>query len=119
MPNGKTCLVLGASSQPGSWLVPLLIESGWIIHLVSRGRKPQFDYGPNAVWHTLDLRNPAAHFPNLGARVVFDTLGITTEWLESLGEAGARRVITFTSTSVFTKVDSADPTDIRMIAELR
>lgn len=119
MLEDNTCLVLGASSQPGSWLVPLLIESGWNVHLISRGVKPQFDYGPNAAWHVLDLRNPAARLPDLKVRVVFDTLGVAARWLERLNEAGAERVVTFSSTSIFTKVDSTDPIDIRMIAELR
>lgn len=119
MLSNKSCLVLGGSSQAGSWLVPSLIESGWTVHLVSRGMKPQVDYGPNAIWHSLDLRDATARFPAVEIRVVFDTLGIASEWLDRMREAGARRVITFSSTSVFTKVDSSDPVDIKSINDVQ
>src|SRR5260370_42414613 len=103
MPDRKICVVLGASGQAGSWLVPLLIEGGWTVHLVSRGLKPQLDYGPRAIWHNLDLRSVDARFPAVKVRVVFDTLGNASEWLERMREAGTERVIAFSSTSVFTK----------------
>jgi nucleoside-diphosphate-sugar epimerase len=119
MLNNKTCIVLGGSSQAGSWLVPSLIERGWTVHLVSRGVKPQVDYGKNALWHNLDLRNANSRFSALDAGVVFDTIGIGTPWLERLHETGAKRAITFSSTSVFTKVDSSDPVDIEMIRNVR
>jgi nucleoside-diphosphate-sugar epimerase len=119
MPDKKTCVVLGGSSQAGSWLVPSLIESGWTVHLVSRGLKPQFDYGPNGIWHNLDLRSMDALFPAVEARVVFDTLGIFSDWLERMRGAGVGRVISFSSTSVFTKADSTDPIDIRSVHDMQ
>jgi nucleoside-diphosphate-sugar epimerase len=119
MLDNKTCVVLGGSSQPGSWLVPLLIESGWTAHLISRGVKPQTNYGPNAVWHKLDLRGSTAGFPAVGAAVVFDTLGIASEWLDRIRESGAVRVISFSSTSVFTKADSSDPVDVESVRNLQ
>jgi nucleoside-diphosphate-sugar epimerase len=119
MPDLKNCVVLGGSSQAGSWLVPALVESGWKVHLISRGRKPQLDYGPNAIWNNLDLSSAEARFPALEVRVVFDTLGIVSDWLERFRNTGVERVITFSSTSVLTKVDSTDPVDIKMIGEVR
>jgi nucleoside-diphosphate-sugar epimerase len=119
MPDRKTCVVLGGSSQAGSWLVPSLIESGWTAHLISRGLKPQFDYGAKGVWHNLDLRSIDAQFPALEARVVFDTLGVASDWLERMRGTGVRRVISFSSTSVLTKANSDDPVDIRAVQELR
>jgi nucleoside-diphosphate-sugar epimerase len=111
----KTCIVLGGSSQPGSWLVPSLIERGWTVHLVSRGVKPQFDYGANGIWHTLDLKKANGGFPTIEARVVFDSLGVVGTWLERAQGTGVRRVVAFSSTSVFTKADSTDPIDIRSV----
>jgi nucleoside-diphosphate-sugar epimerase len=119
MPDRKTCVVLGGSSQAGSWLVPSLIESGWTVHLISRGLKPQFDYGPNGVWHNLDLRSMDSHFPAVEARVVFDTLGVASDWLERMRGTGIRRVVSFSSTSVLTKADSTDPADVRSVQEIR
>jgi nucleoside-diphosphate-sugar epimerase len=115
----KSCVVLGGSSQAGSWLVPSLVERGWTVHLVSRGLKPQLDYGANGVWHNLDLRNVDARFPAVEIRVVFDTLGIVSEWLERIRETGVERVVSFSSTSVLTKVNSSDPVDIKMIGDVR
>jgi nucleoside-diphosphate-sugar epimerase len=115
----KSCAVLGASSQAGSWLVPSLIENGWTVHLISRGLKPQFDYGGNAVWHVLDLRSPDAQFPAVEARVVFDTFGVASDWLERMIGTGVRRAISFSSTSVFTKASSADPVDIRAVQDVQ
>jgi nucleoside-diphosphate-sugar epimerase len=115
----KTCIVFGGSSQAGSWLVPSLIDSGWTVHLISRGIKPQFNYGPNGIWHNLDLRATDAQFPAIKARVVFDTLGNVSDWLDRMRGVGVNRVITFSSTSVFTKADSADPIDIKSVYDVK
>ena len=119
MPDQKTCVLLGGSSQAGSWLAPSLIEDGWTVHLISRGLKPRFDYGGNAVWHKLDLSDPDAQFPAMEARVVFDTFGVASDWLERMRGTGVRRVISFSSTSVFTKANSTDPVDISAVKEVR
>lgn len=118
MVERKSCIVLGASSQPGSWLVPSLLQDGWTVHLVSRGVKPQLDYGANAVWHSLDLKDQTARFPAVEARVVFDTLGAGPGWLAPMRSAGVERAIMFSSTSVLTKIDSADPVDAQGTADV-
>ncbi len=119
MYDRKTCIVLGASSQAGSWLVPSLIEDGWTVHLISRGLKPQLDYGVNGIWHRLDLRSTDTPFPAIVAGVVFDTLGIVSDWLERMQGTGVRRVVSFSSTSVFTKANSTDPVDIRSVHDVQ
>jgi nucleoside-diphosphate-sugar epimerase len=119
MPDRKTCVVLGCSSQAGSWLVPSLIESGWTVHLVSRGLRLQFDYGANCIWHKLDLRSAEAQFPAIEGRVVFDTLGAASDWPERMRGTGVRRAISFSSTSVFTKANSDDPVDIKAVQDVR
>jgi nucleoside-diphosphate-sugar epimerase len=119
MSDRKVGVVLGGLSQAGSWLVPSLIESGWTVHLVSRGMKPRFDYGPHGIWHNLDLRRLDTPFPAVEVRVVFDTLGTVSDWLERMRGTGVGRVITFSSTSVFTKVGSVDPVDVKMISDVR
>src|SRR5450756_312634 len=115
----KACIVFGGSSQAGSWLVPSLIEHGWTVHLISRGLKPRFDYGANGIWHTLDLRRADAPFPAIEARVLFDNLGIIADWLNRIQGTGVRRIVSFSSTSVFTKAGSADPVDIRSVLDLQ
>jgi len=118
-PDRKACIVFGGSSQAGSWLVPSLIERGWTVHLISRGSKPRFDYGANGVWHTLDLTKADAPFPAIEAQVLFDNLGIIANWLERIQETGIRRIVSFSSTSVFTKSGSTDPVDIRSVLDLQ
>ncbi|QOG17179.1 NAD-dependent epimerase/dehydratase family protein [Bradyrhizobium sp. SEMIA] len=118
MADQKSCIVLGASSQPGSWLVPSLLQDGWTVHLISRGVKPQLEYGANARWHSLDLRDPTLRFPEVKARVVFDTLGASPAWLGAMRSVGAERAILFSSSSVLTKVDSTDLVDAQGIANI-
>jgi nucleoside-diphosphate-sugar epimerase len=117
--KSQTCVVLGGSSQAGSWLVPSLIEGGWTVHLISRGLKAQFDYGARGIWHKLDLRSMNAQFPAVEARVVFDTFGVASDWLERMSGTGVRRAISFSSTSVFTKTNSDDPVDIRAVQDVQ
>jgi nucleoside-diphosphate-sugar epimerase len=119
MAGNKSCVLLGGSSQAGSWLVPALIDDGWTVHLISRGVRPQLDYGPNAIWHVLDLRDTAARFPPIEIRVVFDTMSIASAWLERMRQAGAQRVISFSSTSVFTKAGSSDPVDVKSVHDVQ
>lgn len=115
----KSCLVIGSSSQIGSWLVPELVESGWVIHLISRGRSPRTDYG-GATWHQFDLSQLEEAFPNLNARVLFHTAGIgaVLPWLDAINSAGISRVIAFSSTSLFTKADSTSEVDLQMVGRL-
>jgi nucleoside-diphosphate-sugar epimerase len=67
----------------------------------------------------LDLRSPDAQFPAVEARVVFDTFGVASDWLERMIGTGVRRAISFSSTSVFTKASSADPVDIRAVQDVQ
>ncbi len=116
----KSCLVTGSSSQIGSWLVPLLVADGWIIHLISRGRSRMSDYGADATWHRFDLSKQDSPFPELSAEVLFHTAGIASilPWIEQLHSVGIKRVIAFSSTSLFTKVASTSPVDLDMVARL-
>ncbi len=116
----KSCLVTGSSSQIGSWLVPSLIEDGWAIHLMSRGRSQMSEYGTNAIWHKFDLTRQDSSFPTLTADVLFHTAGIASilPWMEQVSLIGIKRVVAFSSTSLFTKASSSDPIDVDMVARL-
>jgi nucleoside-diphosphate-sugar epimerase len=118
LPRIKSCVVLGGSSQIGSWLAPALIAKGWTVHLISRGLKPQPDYGSAATWHSLNLRT-ATPFPEIDASVAFDTIGNVDECVDRLRTVGVDRVITFSSTSVFTKASSPDPGDRQSVEEIK
>lgn len=116
----KSCLVIGSSSQIGSWLVPDLVAGGWTARLMSRGITRRIDEGPSAVWHEFDLTNLDRPFPDIGARVLFHTAGIGAilPWLEQISAAGVSRVIAFSSTSLLTKAASESLCDREMIARL-
>lgn len=117
MMSGNSCLILGGSSQIGSWLAPVLVAEGWTVHLVSRGKKERVDYGPTASWHNFDLRNHGERFPAIDAKIAIDTLGNVDEWIEQM--PGVSRVITFSSTSVFTKAESDDASDRKSTEAIR
>jgi nucleoside-diphosphate-sugar epimerase len=116
----KSCLVIGSSSQIGSWLVPKLIKQGWTIHLASRGLSPQGDYESGANWHRFDLTDPHQPLPRMNADLLVHTAGIASilPWLDQLASVGIKRVIAFSSTSRFTKVNSTSASDLEMIAGL-
>lgn len=105
----KVCFVTGGSSQVGTWLVPELIADGWRIHLISRGTRERTDYGPLARWHSVDLSDPSADLPETTGTTLFHTADIwlLIPWIEKFHARGVRRIIAFSSTSRFTKKDSA------------
>lgn len=116
----RSCLVVGSSSQIGSWLVPDLLASGWTAHLISRGMARRADDGPFAIWHEFDLTKLDRPFPNVAASVLFHTAGIGAilPWLERTRTAGVGRVIAFSSTSLLTKAASDSAYDREMIGRL-
>ena len=116
----RSCLVVGSSSQIGTWLVPDLVAYGWTAHLISRGIARRADDGPRAIWHEFDLARLDRPFPSVTADVLFHTAGIGAilPWLERIRSAGVSRVIAFSSTSLLTKANSDSAYDREMIARL-
>lgn len=78
------------------------------------------DYGTGALWHQFDLTKKDSSFPKLRAEVLFHTAGIASmlPWIEQLSSIGIKRVIAFSSTSLFTKAASASSIDLDMVARL-
>jgi nucleoside-diphosphate-sugar epimerase len=113
-----SCFLTGGSSQIGSWLAPELVDCEWEVNLISRGRRPQLNYGPQAHWLTFDLSDRESSLPPANARVLFHTAWIATV-LPRLGEFHARgvaRLIAFGSTSRFTKVESESNYELEKVA---
>src|SRR4051794_28771352 len=113
----KSCIIIGGSSQAGSWLAPRLIDEGWNVQLVSRGKKPMVDHGSSATWHCFDVHSEFAP-PTLRGEIVFSTLGNASYWLNQSKTVGIERIISFSSTSILTKELSRDPDDARMVKEV-
>jgi nucleoside-diphosphate-sugar epimerase len=103
---GRPCLVTGSASQIASWLVPRLIEAGWEPHIIARRRRP--DYGPSVHWHQHDLADRGRDFPAADADVLFHTasLDLLAPWIAQMHSRGVRRVLAFSTTSIFTKAES-------------
>jgi nucleoside-diphosphate-sugar epimerase len=115
---GNSCFLTGGSSQIGSWLAPELVESGWEVNLISRGRRPQLNYGLRANWHILDLSDHEARLPPATAKVLFHTawIGTVLPWIAEFHARDVSRLIAFGSTSRFTKVESESKYELEKVA---
>jgi len=111
-------LVLGAASQIGFHLLPRLREVGWHVAAVSRHSPPRDERG--AIWHRLDLQQVAG-LPGSGLRpncvISLAPLGILPPLVDTLAALGTQRVMAFSSTSRYTKADSADPQERQLAAD--
>jgi nucleoside-diphosphate-sugar epimerase len=116
----RTCLVIGSSSQIGSWLVSELNADGWTSHLMSRGISPRADDSSTATWQAFDLTQIDRSFPEVTASVLFHTAGIGAilPWLDKISARGVSRIVAFSSTSLLTKAASESALDRQMIARL-
>ena len=114
----RSILVVGAASQIGYHLLPRLGKAGWDVAATSRFPPPRDDRG--ASWHRLDLRVATA-LPQSGLRptslISLAPLGKLPPLVGVLSEVGTLRVIAFSSTSRFTKADSADPEERKLAGD--
>ena len=112
MSERDAILVVGAASQVGYHLLPLLVEAGHYVAAVSRAPAPADSRG--AVWHQFDLSDPATLSRcslRLATVISLAPIRILPRLLEPLADLGASRLIAFSSTSRFTKAESADPNE--------
>jgi nucleoside-diphosphate-sugar epimerase len=107
----EACLVLGATSLVGRFLLPRLAASNASVAALSR--QPP-DHGPAAVeWVRGDLTDPGLPERLPPAATVFSLMPI---WLlppvlPVLKDKGVQRLIAFSSTSRFTKADSPEASE--------
>jgi nucleoside-diphosphate-sugar epimerase len=116
-PGNRSVLVVGAASQIGYHLLPLLVKAGWNVGAVSRFSAPR---DPRAAkWHRLDLAEAHA-LRESGLRpasvISLAPLRILPPLVSALAGLGTTRVIAFSSTSRFTKSGSADPNERELAA---
>jgi nucleoside-diphosphate-sugar epimerase len=117
--SGGTVLVLGATSQIGHYLLPLLRRSGFDVVAATRSTPVS---GAEAVrWVQLDPEQGfgTERLPQpIDAVVSLAPLHVLPPLVEGLAAIGTRRIIAFGSTSVM-KATSADPRERRLAAALR
>lgn len=114
MTETRDLLVLGATSLVGRPLLARLADAGRPAYALSRAERPA---SPAVTWITGDLTRP----DSVTLRPVRACLSLSPIWLlapaiPQLERAGLRRLIAFSSTSVFTKAASPEPSE-RAVAD--
>jgi nucleoside-diphosphate-sugar epimerase len=108
-------LVLGATSLIGGYLARELADAGVAYTQVSRGPPPL-----DRCWLRADLGDPdlAAVLPPLELVYSLSPIWLLPQALPALQAAGMKRLIAFSSTSVFTKAASREASEQAMAAKL-
>lgn len=119
MPQDRTVLVIGAASQIGYHLLPRLADAGWSVAALSRTAAPADHRG--ASWHRVDVSDRLA-LGSIGLRlrsvINLAPIRILPALVHTLADLGVTRIIAFSSTSRFTKAQSADPDERALAATL-
>jgi len=114
---GPDVLVTGASSQIGCYLLPALLRAGYRVTAVSRhARPPWIAAHPALDWRVADLAH-GCPTPVPERMISAAPLSLAVELLAA-GACG-RRLVAFSSTSVLSKLDSADARERRQVLALR
>jgi len=111
-------LLTGATGQIGDFLLQRLNNTR--MDTVAVSRQPQvsrFD----ETWMICDLLhdNPFVKSGDIDTWIHAGLLTLTLPWLESAAAAGVRRLVSFSSTSVFTKIDSSSDKERELIGNIR
>jgi nucleoside-diphosphate-sugar epimerase len=110
-------LVTGATNQIGHFLLPRLQAAGFRVIAISRAPIPSSAQG--IMWQQLDLHTQA--LPPVAPSVLFHLAPLTLlpKLLAELpNPLPIQRVIAFSSTSCFTKIDSSDPKEREIVQGL-
>lgn len=114
----RNVVVAGAASQIGYHLLPRLREAGWNVAAISRSPPPRDARG--ASWHRLDLQGLTALTQSdlrAPCLICLAPIGILLPLVGTLAALGTSRLIAFSSTSRFTKANSADPEERKLAAD--
>jgi nucleoside-diphosphate-sugar epimerase len=106
-------IVLGATSLVGRFALPRLREAGFAVSALSRSPRPP---EPGLTWIQGDLEAGGLSLPLTEAVLSLSPIWLLPRALPALRRAGVRRLIAFSSTSRFTKIDSENEGE-RAVAE--
>lgn len=102
----RRIIVTGATSLIGDYLLPELVSRGFEVHAISRN-PTSISSCTRVNWHRLDIaRNPSGESFGADILIHLAPLRILPRLLGLLAGKGVKRVIAFSSTSLFTKYDS-------------
>jgi nucleoside-diphosphate-sugar epimerase len=110
-------LVLGATSLVGRYLLPMLADQRAVTTAVSRRLHAEDLGGVRWVLGDLEAASDIA-FPYAETVLSLCPIWILAEALPALKEAGMRRLVAFSSTSVTIKASSSDATERRVATRL-
>lgn len=117
--NAGEVWVFGATSLVAGWLLPRLVAAGFRVRAFCRDPLAAGAAdSPHLTWHALQLADPGHALPNAQPDTLIHLAPLYTlpDWIGTLADRGLRRVIAFSSTSRFTKLNSPSPGE-RQLAE--
>ncbi len=106
-------LIFGLSGQVGDALLPLLLDTSFVVTAISRQPRAS---EKNIIWKQAGFFNFASPEKNYDAIVSLGPLDAFASWLTSSGFA-AKKIIALSSTSIVTKKNSPDANE-RKLSEL-
>ena len=116
----KSVVVTGASSQIGVFLLPLLADKGYQVCAVSRNPEKQRQYSsPLIRWQKADI-NFGLEDDSLKVDVLIHLAPLKhlPPLLASLRKIGLRRIVAFSSTSIFSKKHSQNANEQQFVKDL-
>lgn len=118
LPNRRV-IVTGATSLIGDFLLPALLRAGFEVHAISR-KPPIPATHRHIIWHRQDISNGGLA-DTYGAEILIHLAPLWTlpPLLEGLAGAEIKRIIAFSSTSLFTKENSGYEQEREMVSKLK
>ena len=112
-------IVTGATSIIGEFLLPNLLDAGYEVHAISRRAAEALPSTGKLIWHQADMSEPA-QIPDVNAQILIHLapLWLLPPLLPVLNTLQLKRVIGFSSTSVFSKSHSAHAAERKVATRL-
>lgn len=113
--NEKLICLFGARSMVGAHLIPMLRSRGYAIHGYTRKDPKTAEQFPDIIWHQIMPSDDFARSPLcISMMPIWELPG----YFRQMKEAGIKRLIVFSSTSIFAKAESSDPAERQLAARL-
>jgi nucleoside-diphosphate-sugar epimerase len=118
-----TCIVLGATSLIGQYLVPVLLENGMRVQALSRNTMSDLaatSTSPLLSWHQIsdNLLQTTPVLQSADCLISLAPLWILAPLIPQLSQLGVKRIVAFSSTSRFSKQTSPEPSELAVADQL-